>query len=71
MDHAFGSDVDYAMQQWQFGGATVNKSAAGRYSPAKITSITTKVINWEVSDLVALLEAAESKKAASLSRGWI
>jgi IS1 family transposase len=139
VDHAFGVDVDYAMQQKQYGGSAADKSAAARYSPAKITSVTTEVIKgnpnprhistsfverqnwtvrtnmrrytrlsngfsrklenhiaavalnyfvynfirihrtlrvtpamaagvtnrlWEVSDLVALLEAAESKKAA-------
>jgi hypothetical protein len=26
---------------------------------------------WKVSDLLALLEAAESKKAAKLNRRWI
>jgi hypothetical protein len=139
VDHAFGADVDYAMQQKQYGGSPADKSAAVRYSPAKITGVTTEVIKgnpnprhistsfverqnwtvrtnmrrytrlsngfsrklenhvaavalnyfvynfirihrtlrvtpamaagvtnrlWEVSDLVALLEAAESKKAA-------
>jgi IS1 family transposase len=139
VDHAFGADVDYAMQQKQFGGSVADKSAEARYSPAKITHIETEVIKgnpnprhistsfverqnwtlrtnlrrytrlsngfsrklenhiaavalqyfvynfirihrtlrvtpamaagvtnrlWEVSDLVALLEAAESKKAA-------
>ena len=131
--------MDYAIQQKQFGGQAADKSAAARYSPSKITSISTEVIKgdpdpkhistsfverqnwtvrtnmrrytrlsngfsrklenhtaavalqyfvynfirihrtlrtspamaagvtsklWEVSDLVALLEAAESKKAA-------
>ncbi len=139
VDHAFGSNADYAIQQKQFGGQAGDKSAAARYSPSKITSVTTEVIKgdpdpkfistsfverqnwtvrtnlrrytrlsngfsrklenhcaavslqyfvynfirqhrtlrtspamaagvtsklWEVSDLVALLEAAESKKAA-------
>ena len=31
--------------------------------------VTTKL--WEVSDLPALLEATESKEAASLRTGWI
>jgi hypothetical protein len=39
-----------------------------RTSPAMAAGVTTKL--WEVSDLAALLEAAESKKAAQLSRGW-
>jgi IS1 family transposase len=139
VDHAFGANLDYAMQQKEFGGHAVDKSAAARYSPSRITSVTTEVIKgnpdpkhistsfverqnwtvrtnlrrytrlsngfsrklenhaaavalqyfvynfvrihrslrtspamaagvttklWEVSDLVALLEAAESKKAA-------
>lgn len=139
VDHAFGADVDYAMQQKEYGKTPIEKSASARYSPAKITSIKTEVIKgdpdprhistsfverqnwtvrtnlrrytrlsngfsrklenhiaavalqyfvynfirihrtlrttpamaagvtsrlWEVSDLVALLEASESKKAA-------
>lgn len=44
VDHAFGADVDYAMQQKQFGSASTDKSAALRYSPTKITSVTTEVI---------------------------
>jgi len=44
VDNAFGADVDYAMQQKQYGGSTSDKSAAARYSPAKITSVTTEVI---------------------------
>lgn len=139
VDFAFGTNADYAVQQKQYGGAATDKSAAARYSPSKITSVTTEVIKgspdkkhistsfverqnwtvrtnmrrytrlsngfsrkienhaaavslqyfvynfvrihrttrvtpamaagvtdrlWEVSDIVALLEAAESKKAA-------
>jgi hypothetical protein len=139
VSQAFGTYVDYGIQQKEFGGAPVNKSAAARYSPSRITSVSTEVIKgnpdpknistshverqnwtvrtnlrrytrlsngfsrklenhaaavslqyfvynfirihrtlrvtpamaagvtdrlWEVSDLVALLEAAESKKAA-------
>jgi IS1 family transposase len=44
VDHAFGANVDYAMQQKEFGGAPVDKSAAARYSPSRITSVTTEVI---------------------------
>jgi IS1 family transposase len=44
VDHAFGANVDYAMQQKEFGGASADKSAAARYSPSKITSVTTEVI---------------------------
>lgn len=47
VDHAFGADVDYAMQQKQYGGSAADKSAAARYSPAKITSITTEVIKGD------------------------
>jgi IS1 family transposase len=47
VDNAFGSNVDYAMQQKQYGGASADKSAAGRYSPAKITSVTTEVIKGD------------------------
>lgn len=72
---AFGANVDFATQQKEFGGAFADKSAAGRYSPLRMTNCTTEIIKsgngagvtdrlWEVSDLVALLESAESKKAA-------
>lgn len=44
VDHAFGADVDYAMQKKQFAGASVDKAASTRYSPGKITSISTEVI---------------------------
>jgi IS1 family transposase len=44
VDHAFGANLDYAMQQKEFGGQAVNKSAAARYSPSRITSVTTEVI---------------------------
>jgi IS1 family transposase len=44
VDHAFGANVDYAMQQKEFGGVAADKSAAARYSPSKITSVTTEVI---------------------------
>lgn len=139
IDQAFGDNVDYATQTKEFGGTPADKSASSRYSPSRITSVTTEVIKgspdprhistsfverqnwtvrtnlrrytrlsngfsrklenhaaavslqyfvynfvrqhrtlrmspamaagvteklWEVSDLVALLEATESKKAA-------
>jgi hypothetical protein len=139
VDHAFGTNADFAVQQKHYWGGPVDKSAAIRYSPSKIKSVETEVIKgdpdpdhistslverqnwtvrtnlrrytrlsngfsrklenhaaavalqyfvynfvrihrtlrvppamaaavtdrlWEVSDLVALLEAAESKKAA-------
>jgi IS1 family transposase len=139
VSEAFGTYVDYGIQQKEFGGLPADKSAAARYSPSKITSVSTEVIKgnpdkkhistshverqnwtvrtnlrrytrlsngfsrklenhaaavslqyfvynfvrihrslsvspamamgvtdrlWEVSDLVALLEASESKKAA-------
>jgi hypothetical protein len=44
VDHAFGANVDYAMQQKEFGGTNVDKSAAARYSPSRITNVTTEVI---------------------------
>ena len=44
VDHAFGANLDYAMQQKEFGGHAVDKSAAARYSPSRITSVTTEVI---------------------------
>jgi IS1 family transposase len=44
VDHSFGIDVDYAILQKHFGRAPADASAAVRYSPAKITGITTEVI---------------------------
>ena len=44
VDHAFGANLDYAMQQKEFGGHAVDKSAAARYSSSRITSVTTEVI---------------------------
>jgi IS1 family transposase len=44
VDQAFGTNVDYAIQQKEFGGTPVNKSAAARYSPSRITNVTTEVI---------------------------
>ena len=47
VDHAFGADVDFAMQQKRYGHAPTDPSAATRYSPAKITSVTTEVIKGD------------------------
>lgn len=44
IDHSFGANVDYAIQQKQFGSMPFDKSAAVRYSPAKITSVEKEVI---------------------------
>jgi IS1 family transposase len=44
VDYAFGANVDYAMQQKEFGGLPSDKSAATRYSPSRITNVTTEVI---------------------------
>jgi hypothetical protein len=44
VDDAFGANVDYATQQKEFGGGPVDKTAASRYSPSRITGVTTEVI---------------------------
>ncbi len=45
IDHAFGIEIDYGMIQKHYaGGASADKSAESRYSPAKFTSATKEVI---------------------------
>jgi hypothetical protein len=53
----------------RFDAGVVRLHRSLRCRPAMAAGIANK--RWEVSDIVALLEAAESKKAAQLSRGWI
>ena len=43
IDQAFGESVDYAKQTKEFGGTPADKSASARYSPSRITSVTTEV----------------------------
>ena len=52
VDHAFGIDVDYAMIVKQYGGTAPagDASAAVRYSPATITSVTKEVITGSPND---------------------
>jgi IS1 family transposase len=51
VDHAFGIDVDYAMIKKQYGDAPAgDASAAVRYSPATITSVTKEVITGSPDD---------------------
>jgi hypothetical protein len=43
--HAFGIDIDYAMTQKHYaGGIAGERTAAARYSPAKLTSAMKEVI---------------------------
>jgi hypothetical protein len=44
VERCFGANVDYATQQKEFGGQLADKSAAARYSPSRITNVTTEVI---------------------------
>jgi len=51
VDHAFGTDVEYAMIQKHYaGGVTGERSAASRYSPAKFTSATKEVLIGDPDD---------------------
>lgn len=48
VDHAFGTDVDYAMLQKHYGGGIAGTAtAAVRYSPPKFTSATKEVIKGD------------------------
>jgi len=47
VDYAFGVDVDFAMLEKTFGALPVGKSAAVRYSPAKITGVRATTITGD------------------------
>jgi hypothetical protein len=64
-DHGFSRKVEnhiaaVALQYFVYNFVRIHRTL--RTSPAMAAGVTAKL--WEVSDLVALLEAAESKKAA-------
>jgi hypothetical protein len=50
VDHALGTDVDYAMLQKHYGKGPADASAASRYSPAKFTSATKEVLIGDADD---------------------
>ena len=49
VERAFGANVDYATQQKEFRGVVADKSAAARYSPSRITSVTTEVTKGDAN----------------------